>query len=388
MFRSAVRSTFLTLFTLILLFSPGVAGAGEASPVTIRSGDYKAAILINANTGEVLYQKHAHARRPPASMVKMMLMLLVMEKVQVHSVSLQDPVTTSAKASRFGGSQVYLKEGETFPLEEMMKAIVIHSANDACVAVAQFLTGSLPGCVDLMNRRARELGMKDTRYYSVDGLPPGRGGKPDLSSPYDLSLLARELVKYPKILEWASTERTPFRGGEFILENTNKLIGHFRGADGLKTGYYRKAGYNLTGTASRDGLRMISVVMGASSDAARVRESARLLSIGFNMYKKVQVVKKGEPLPAPVEVSGARKKKLTLAAAGDLYVHVRRGREGEVHRQISIPKVLEAPIIKGHSYGEIVVKNGDRELGRVTAVATEEIAKASFLYREVLHFFE
>ncbi|NOY52879.1 MAG: D-alanyl-D-alanine carboxypeptidase [Deltaproteobacteria bacterium] len=385
---AAVRSFLSALLLFILITSPWIAMAGEGPPVTVRDGDYKAAILVNADTGEVLYQKNDHDRRPPASMVKMMLMLLVMEKVQMHSVTLQDPVKTSAKASRFGGSQVYLKEGEVFPLEEMMKAIVIHSANDACVAVAEFLTGSVEGCVDLMNRRARELGMGDTHYYSVDGLPPGRGGKPDLSSPYDLSLLARALVKYPKILEWASTKRAPFRGGAFILDNTNKLIGNFRGADGLKTGYYRKAGYNLTATASRDGLRMISVVMGASSDASRVRESGRLLSIGFNMYRKIQVVKKGEPVSSKVVVTGARKKSVPLSAAADLFVHVRRGQESRVHRELSLPSVLPAPIIKGKAYGEIVVKNGDHELGRVPAVSTREIPKAPLCYRTVLHFFE
>ncbi len=384
----AIRS-FISGILLLFLFVPTAIPAAQKGPaVAIHDGDYTSAILIHADTGEVLYEKNAHDRHPPASMVKMMLMLLVMEKVQEQSVTLRDPVKTSAKASKFGGSQVYLKEGEIFSLEEMMKAIAIHSANDASVAVAEFLTGSVEGCVDLMNRRARELGMTDTHYYSVDGLPPGRGQKPDLSSAHDLSLLARELVKYPKILEWASTERAPFRDGEFILDNTNKLIGNFPGADGLKTGYYRKAGYNLTATASRDGLRMISVVMGASRDRARVRESGRLLSIGFNMYKKLQVVKKGEPLSSNVAVTGAKEKTVPLAAAGDLFVHVRRGNEARVHREVSLPSVLAAPILKGKAYGEILIKNGDRELGRVPAVSTKEIPKAPLCYRAVFHFFE
>jgi len=383
-----IRSFIPGVLLFSLLLPSLIWAAGKGSDVAIRDGDYTSAILIRADTGEVLYQKNAHDRHPPASMVKMMLMLLVMEKVQEQSVTLQDLVKTSAKASKFGGSQVYLKEGEIFPLEEMMKAIVIHSANDASVAVAEFLTGSVEGCVDLMNRRARELGMDDTHYHSVDGLPPGRGQKPDLSSAYDLSLLARELVKYPEILAWASTERAPFRNGKFILDNTNKLIGNFPGADGLKTGYYRKAGYNLTATASRDGLRMISVVMGASSDRARVRESGRLLSIGFNMFKKLQVVRKGEPLSSKVTVSDAKEKTVTLAAAGDLFVHVRRGNESRIHRELSLPSVIAAPVVKGESYGEILIKNGDRELGRVSAVSTKEIPKAPLCYRAVFHFFE
>jgi len=342
---------------------------------------------MNADTGEVLYAYKPHRKHPPASMVKMMLMLLVMEKVESHSVTLADPVKTSALASHYGGSQVYLKEGEVFPLEELMKAIVIHSANDATVAVAQYLTGSLEGCVDLMNRKARELGMKDTVYHSVEGLPPGRGELPDLSTAYDLALLGRALIRYPKIREWCSIQRAPFRGGKFILTNTNRLIGTFPGADGIKTGYYRKAGYNLTATASRDGLRILSVVLGAPKDEDRFRESARLLSIGFNLYKKVRAVRKGEILSPEVPVSGAGVRSTALIAAHDVFVHVRRGRESAVHTVLSVPDVLEAPVEKGRSYGSVLVKNGDRELGRTDAVAASEIPEAPLCKRLIDRFF-
>jgi D-alanyl-D-alanine carboxypeptidase (penicillin-binding protein 5/6) len=376
------------LLCFFILFPLATAVAASGSAVPIRDGDYEAAIVINAKNGDILYEKNAHAQHPPASMVKMMLMLLVMERVRDHSITLDDPVKTSAKASRFGGSQVYLKDGEVFPLKEMMKAIAIHSANDASVAVAEFLTGSVEGCVDLMNRRAQELGMHDTRYYSVDGLPPGRGQKADLSSAYDLSRLAMELVKYPKLLEWTATERSSFRNGEFTLTNTNKLIGNFRGADGLKTGYYGKAGYNLTATASRDGLRIISVIFGASSDRSRVRESGRLLSIGFNMYKKLHVIKKGEPLLTNVKVTGAKVKRVTLLAAKDVFIQVRRGRESLVHRDSSVPASIEAPVVKGKAYGTVFVKNGDRVLSKVKVVAAKEIPKAPLCYRAIFHFFE
>lgn len=380
---------FLFAYTFILfVVSPATLWASEAGrSVPVRDGDYKAAILINAGSGVVLYEKDPHAQYPPASMVKMMLMLLVVEKVETRSISLDDPIKTSAKASKFGGSQVYLKQGEVFPLREMMKAIVIHSANDASVAVAQFLTGSVAGTADLMNRRARELGMNDTVYYSVDGLPPGRGGRPDLSSAHDLALLARELIKYPKLLEWCSTETAPFRDGEFILTNTNRLIGSFPGADGIKTGYYREAGYNLTATASRDGLRMISVVLGVSTDRGRFEESRRLLSIGFNMYKKVRVLTKGELLSPEVKVSGAKVKSTSLTAANDLFVHVRRGAESSVHTALSVPPAIEAPVVKGKSYGEIIVMNGEREIGRVDALAPEEIPEAPLCYQLIYRFF-
>ncbi len=385
--KKVLRPFLFRFYVLLFLLFPPLFSLQLSAEIEIRDGDYDSAILINADTGEVLYEKNAHDPHPPASMVKMMLMLLVMEKIEEQSISLADPVTTSAKASKYGGSQVYLKHGEIFSLEEMMKAIAIHSANDASVAVAEYLTGSVDGCVDLMNRRAGELGMKETIYYSVDGLPPGRGDKPDLSSAHDLALLARELVKYPKILEWGSTKSAPFRQAKFTLTNTNKLIGIFPGADGLKTGYYRKAGYNLTATASRDGLRVISVVLGSSSEKGRARESARLLSIGFNMYTKVRAVQKGEPVSQEVNVTGARVKSTILVASKDLFLHVRRGAESLIHMELSALPEIAAPIYKGKPYGEIVVKNGEKELARVDAIAQEEIEEAPFLYRLFSDFF-
>ena len=368
---------------VLALLAAAPAAAGQPP---VPDGEYVSALLMNADTGEVLYAKDPHLRRPPASMVKMMLMLLVMEKLEVDSVHLDDPVPTSAKASRMGGSQVYLKEGEVFSLEEMMQAVVIHSANDAAVAVAEFLTGSEEACVDLMNRRARELGMNDTVYHSVTGLPPGPGEEPDLSSAHDLAVLGRALIRYPKIREWGSTRSAPFRGGRFLLTNTNQLIGRFRGADGIKTGYYAEAGYGLTATAARDGLRMLAVVLGAPTERARFREAARLLGIGFNMYKKVRIARAGEVVGGPVRVSGARIRELSLVAAEDLFVHVRRGRDRAVETRLEAPEVLEAPLRKGQPCGALVVTNGGRELGRVEAVAPREVPRAPLCVRILNRF--
>ncbi|MEK6775846.1 MAG: D-alanyl-D-alanine carboxypeptidase family protein [bacterium] len=379
---------FFYVWTVLFYFcfSAVSFAADEGGLPQIQDGDYTSAILINANTGEVLYEKNIHDQHEPASMVKMMLMLLVMEKLKDHSISLSDQITVSAKASKIGGSQAYLKQGEVFSLEDLMKAIVIHSANDASVAVAEHILGSTEGCVDLMNRRAHELGLKDTDYHSVDGLPPSKGEKPDFSSAYDLAMLGRELVKYPKILEWGSIQSTPFRDGKFILVNTNKLIGSFPGADGLKTGYYRAAGFCLTATASRDGLRMISVVVGAKTNKNRMRESARLLSIGFNMYKKVQVVRKGEAVSSEVSVSGAKVKSTVLVAADDFSTLVLRGSESSLTKSVDVQSVIEAPVVKGNPYGAIIVKNGEKEIGRVQALSQEDIPRANFFYRLISRF--
>ncbi|MDX1765296.1 MAG: D-alanyl-D-alanine carboxypeptidase family protein [bacterium] len=377
------------LLLLLLLSMATSAPAQESDSVEgIADGDYQSAVVLNADTGDILYEKNAHQAHGPASMVKMMLMLLVMEKLETKSIRLSDPVVTSARASKFGGSQVYLKEGEVFTLEEMMQAITIHSANDASVAVAEFLTGSVESCVDLMNRRARELGMHDTRFQSVDGLPPSRKQEPDLSSPYDMALVARQLVRYPRILEWASTKSAPFRDGKFTLTNTNKLIGKFPGADGLKTGYYRKAGYNLAATASRDGLRLISVVMGAPTNRVRVNESARLLGIGFNLYKKVHVVKKGEPFGEGIPVSGGTAKRVPVTAAEDLFIQVRRGEESSIETVLDFEERIEAPINAGAPCGTILVRRGDEEVGRVDALAVEAVPEADLFQKLVSRILE
>ncbi len=372
----------------LLVTAPAAFGSDPANTGTLGAGDYAAAILINARSGEVLYERDAHRQHPPASMVKMMLVLLVMEGLEAGTLTLEDPVATSARASTFGGSQVYLKHGEVFSLGEMMQAVMIHSANDASVAVAEFLAGSMAACVARMNARARALGMVDTVFHSVDGLPPRRGRQPDLSTAYDLSILAQELTRYPQVLHWASTKRAPFRGGAFILTNTNKLIGRFPGADGLKTGYYRKAGYNLTATAARGGLRMISVVMGASSNRARTRETARLLKSGFDMYNQVQALKEGEPVPAAVPVAGGMLAQVTVAPVRDVFVHVRRGAESAVRTELTAPAFIEAPVVKGKPYGEILVKYGDREVARVQAIAMDAIPEAPLFHRLLMQYFD
>ncbi len=383
----ACRWMILTLLCLFLAPPAALASESEEDAV-LTPGDYEAAILINARSGEVLFERDAHGQHPPASMVKMMLVLLVMERLEAGTLTLSNPVVTSARASTFGGSQVYLKQGEVFSLGELMQAVMIHSANDASVAVAEFIAGSTEACVALMNDRARSLGMLDTVFHTVDGLPPRRGEAPDLSTAYDLSLLARELTRYPQVLQWASTKTAPFRGGRFILTNTNKLIGRFPGADGLKTGYYRKAGYNLTATAAREGLRIIAVVMGAPSNRARTREASRLLNAGFDMYNQIQALKEGEPVATAVPVAGGVAEQVSVAPARDVFVHVRRGAESAVRTELAAPTVIEAPVVRGKSYGEILVKYGDREVARVEALATDAIPEAPLYYRLLMKVFD
>jgi len=284
---------------LLLSFLAGPAVAARSRPKSppAKSDAEAAWITINADTGDVLSSQDPDRLGAPASMTKMMLALLIMEAVRDGQVTLAEPVRTSALASKMGGSQVFLKSGEAFPVQEMMAALLIGSANDAAAVLAERLGGSIPGAVSRMNDRAAELGLSRTRFASVHGLPPGAGQEGDVSTPRDMARLSQELVKFPEILRWTSTAEAPFRQGAFILENSNQLIGRFPGADGLKTGHFREAGFNLAATAVRGGLRLITVVMGAASNRARVAEAARLLEEGFRRYVEVTVAKAGQPDP-------------------------------------------------------------------------------------------
>ena len=353
----------------------------SASPATL-SGDFKSAVVIDAETGLVLVAVNEKKRRQPASMLKMMTELIVLEHVADGDLKMDEPVKVSAKASKMGGSQVYLKHGEVFSVEELLHALAIHSANDAAVALAEHVAGSTDAFIDLMNMRAQDLGLADTEFHTVHGLPPGWRQKPDLTTARDLSILGHELVKYPLALEWASTKTAPFRDGKFTLYNPNKLVGNYRGLDGLKTGYTGSAGFCVTATAIQKGKRLISVVMGCSTDRARATETTRLLTYGFNMYKQVPVITAaGEALDEPVSVKGGKKKKVTVAYGESLTVSVPKNREGDIVLENEISQPIQAPLALGMEVGRAVVLLDGLELGSVPIVTKEEIPKGNWLNR-------
>ncbi len=248
---------------------------------------YKSALLIEAGTGRVLRAYRPRKRIFPASVVKLMTTLLVMEHIRKKKIHLGETVIVSRAAARVGGQQVYLRRGEKFRLAELMRAVMISSANDAAFAVAEHVGGSASRFVRLMNQRARELGMTDSRFVNPNGLPP-RGRRPaNVMSARDASILAREILKYPRVLSWTSQRTASFRGRRHALVNTNRLMRRYPGMDGLKTGYYRRAGFNLVATAKRRNLRLISIVFGSRNSARRFRESRKLLSWGFSHHKKI-----------------------------------------------------------------------------------------------------
>lgn len=376
-------------FLSVLVFALFLAGSalaveGEsdtASPAEL-TGDFKSAIVIDAETGLVLEATNADARRQPASMLKMMTELIVLEHVAEGGVKMEDKVKVSAKSSQMGGSQVYLKHGEIFTVEELLHALAIHSANDAAVALAEHIAGSTDAFIDLMNMRAADLGMTDTVFHTVHGLPPAWKQEPDITTARDMATMGRHLVEYPEALEWASTKTAPFRDGKFTLYNPNKLVGKYRGLDGLKTGYTGPAGFCVTATAVQKGKRLISVVMGCSTDKARATETTRLLTYGFNMYQQVPVIEAaGTPLDAPVTVKGGKKKKVNVAYGSSLTVSVPRNRENDLVIQNEISEPVQAPLVLGFEVGRAVVLLDGLELGSVPIVTMEEVAKGNWFNR-------
>lgn len=249
------------------------------------SGQVKAALVLDIASGKVLYAKREHELADPASLVKMMVTLLAMERIERGEMSLDDTYKVSAAASRIGGHQIYLKHGEVFTLRDLLKSVVIASANDAAFAIAEHIAGSQDAFVVMMNARARELGMHDTVFTNAHGLPPDRrkGQKPNQSSAHDLAILAKTLMKYPQVRQWAVTRVDYVRDGRFMLTNTNhRFLQRFTGADGFKTGFHpRGAGFSVIATATRDGRSLLAVVLGAPSDQERTNVAMGLLEWGF-----------------------------------------------------------------------------------------------------------
>ena len=333
---------------------------------------------MDRDSGQVLFAKNEHLPWPPASMTKMMTLLITMERVRDKTVGLDDVVTASAWASKIGGSQVYLREGEKFPLRELLKAIVIASANDAAVAVAEYVAGSTGAFVDLMNQRAKDLGLTETQFHSVHGLPPAAGQQPDIMSAMDLATVARKLAEFPEIMEWARMPEAPFRDGQLQMRNTNHLVRTYQGADGLKTGFYAAAGFEVTATASRNGLHLLAVLLGAPTKRGCFDETATLLTNGFAGYRAIQAATAGQPVGGAISVAGGSVPSLTAVAAADLRLTVPRTEAGDVKIETTVPPSLSAPIRKGQIVGAVIARRGDQQLGKVNVISPQDVESTSW----------
>ncbi|MDD5556589.1 MAG: D-alanyl-D-alanine carboxypeptidase [bacterium] len=289
--------------------------AAAREEIPDRTGDpYLGAIVLEAETGEVVFEENADAECYPASIVKLMTFLIVRERIDSGTLGAGDPVRVTAEAARMGGSQVYLKEGETFPVEELLAALMVQSANDAAVALAVHVAGSTEAFTGLMNRRAADLGMERTVFHTVHGLPPARGQRPDVSTPREIAVLSLEALRHPAVLALTSVAERGFRDGAFLMRSHNRLLRTFEGCDGLKTGYFRLGGYSVAATASRGGRRLVAVVAGARERPARDRKAAELLLAAFGKAPP-RPAPTPTPVPVAVEEKPVRRTGLIAAAA-------------------------------------------------------------------------
>jgi len=341
----------------------------------------QAFVVTDAATGKVLEEQNGHERRGPASITKLMVALIVMEKLARGEIKLEDKITVSKEASKIGGSQVYLKEGEEFTLDELMQATMIHSANDAAYAVAQFVSGNAEEFVALMNEKAKYLKMADTEFHTVHGLPPAKDQKEDLTSTYDLAILARELLQYPKVLEWTSTKKTEFRGGKFILSNTNKLLTRMPEVDGLKTGYYRACGFNIVATAKKGELRLIVVSMGSSTGKLRDDFVAGKFKTYFAQYVLTPLAKKGETIEKEIFLEDGKYKKLKGISASDFSFPMFKGKKKEIKRVLNVPDRVKGEVKQGQKLGEVVFQLDDEVIGKVDVVSPVYVPKANLFTR-------
>lgn len=331
------------------------------------------AILMEKVTGEVIYDKNSHERLPPASVTKVMTMLLIVEAVERGDISLDDTVIASERAASFGGSCVFLEEGEKMSVAEMLKCICVVSANDCAVAMAEHLCGSEQTFVARMNDRARELGLKDTNFKNCTGLFED---DEHYTSAYDIAVMSRELIRHDMIKDYTTIWMDTIRGGEFGLSNTNKLVYYYDGCTGLKTGFTEKAMYCLSATAEREGVEYIAVIMHADTIDKRNNDAKALLSYGFANYR-LMPLRSPDVLP-PVRVTLGSADSVQPVYDGAEAALVPKSGAGEVSYELDLPDTLPAPVEKGQQIGTLRVVSDGKELYSVKLLADSSVARASF----------
>lgn len=347
----------------------------------------KSSILIDANNGQILFEKNSHEKLPPASITKIMTMLLTMEAIDRGQIDFDDEVTISEEAANMGGSQLYLEPYEIQTVDALLTGVAVESANDAAVALGEYIAGSHIQFVDLMNQRAKELGMEDTHFANANGLPDPE----HYTSAYDIALMSKELLKYSNIHSYLTIWMKDISVGKEkdkirTLANTNKLLKMDSKVDGIKTGYTSEARYCLSATAKTGDFRLISVILNASSSKVRFEEADQLLNYGFNTFKKINIVKKDE-LFGEVKVIKGQIDKVEAKAAEEFSVILKKIKDETFDTEIFLNESIKAPIAKGQKLGEISIKNQDNQIiGKVDLVSDIKVQKVKFfnLYSKLL----
>ena len=349
-------------------------------PLTVQAADLtveaKSAALMDVATGTVLYEQNSHEALAPASVTKVMTMLLIMDAIDSGKIGWGDSVTASEAAAAKGGSQVFLKVGETMTVEEMVKSIAVSSANDCACAMAEHLAGSESAFVEAMNTRAKELGMEDTHFVNCTGLDDGEDAANHRTSAYDIALMSRELMKnHPDITRFTTIWMDTIRNGEFGLSNTNKMVRFYNGCTGLKTGFTQGAGYCLSASAEREGLQLIAVVMGCETSQKRFAACKSMLDYGFANFALVEPeLPDASTVPVKLGVTDS----VNAVPAGDGKMLIDKGQKSMVTTEIQLEEEVTAPVSQGQRLGTMTVKAGEQILAEIPLVAESGVEKLTW----------
>ena len=360
---------FLMVAMMLLPFMPTARATGPeiAAP---------SAILMDAATGTILYEKNANERLSPASVTKVMTLLLVMEALDSGRITWDDTVIASDAAAAKGGSQVYLEVGEQMSMDEMLKSVVVSSANDCACALAEHIAGSEAAFVEMMNQRAADLGLTDTHFVNCTGLDDEPSAAEHLTTAHDLAVISRELLKHEEIKKYTTIWMDTVRGGKFGLSNTNKLVRFYEGTTGLKTGYTSGAGHCLSASAKRDGIELIAVVMHCSSSTDRFQSAKALLDYGFANYALVSA-EAPEVLPT-VQVRLGRTSVLQPVLQESAPILIEKGQQASVTKTVQVEPEITAPVSAGQQLGTMTIKAGDEVLAEIPVIAPERIEKLTW----------
>ncbi|AST92322.1 MULTISPECIES: D-alanyl-D-alanine carboxypeptidase family protein [Sutcliffiella] len=372
-----MKKFFVAIVSIIFTFSAfGTIVSAEESGVQLVD-TAKSAMLIERDTGQVLFEKNGNEKLPPASMTKIMTMLLIMEAIDKGELTWDEKIRTSEHAASMGGSQIFLEPGEEMTTDEMVRGIAIASGNDASVAMAERIAGSEEAFVQLMNDKVKELGLKDTKFQNPTGLP----AKEHYSTAYDMAIIAKELLKYEDITKYTGKYEDYLRENtdkKFWLVNTNRLVKFYPGVDGLKTGFTQEAKYCLTATAKKDDMRVIAVVFGAPTPKDRNAQISKMLDFAFTQYKTHPMFDRNEAV-AKVKVSKGSKKEIDAVTSEPISMLTKKSETvDDVIQEIKINEKIQAPVKKGDPVGTITLKKGDEIVSESELVAGEDSPAASW----------
>lgn len=363
------------LLALALAAALAVGGAPVVHGVSLEVAA-PSAVLMEAATGTVLYEKDAHTPLPPASVTKIMTLLLVMEALDAGRIDWDDTVTASEAAAAKGGSQVYLEAGEQMSLQEMLKSVVVVSANDCATALAEHVAGSEAAFVELMNRRAQELGMENTHFVNCTGLDDEPDAETHLTTAYDIALMSRALLKHDEIRDYTTIWMDSVRNGEFGLANTNKLVRFYQGTTGLKTGYTSAAGHCLSASAERDGVEFIAVVLHCATSGERFQAAKQLLDYGFANYTLAQPDPETEIPPVPVVLGTAEA--IAPVPDNDDPVLIEKGQAAGITTRVEVADQVRAPVEAGQRLGTLTLQSDGAPLAAIPLVAPEAVPRRTW----------